>query len=312
MGVGFFELLILLGFVFGGGFALPMGMPPGPEDPLMFQVAPEECAFYATWTGVAALDKNANPTEAWIAQPGIQTSFKKLRSAFRGSIRNEISKTQDPAVKQLATVLLEVAEAATVNPCAFYLTDAEFNEGKPLIEGAAIVRLGEWADRVESGWQEFAATLDDESSIKKLELGGETVFQFAIPESKTEVTMALRGNYFAIGFGEGALAELAANSKTPPPKWVLEAREELKVDRFASMSYLDIKAVLDALPEEEGLGIWSARGIAAQFMIDDVNSLTWISGLDQQGFLTRCSVQTVNPLRGCWHRSIARRLGESS
>lgn len=65
MGLTFYLALIF----FGGSMGIPMGMPPGPEDPLMANVAPEECAFYASWSGVAKTDPKANPTEKWMSQP---------------------------------------------------------------------------------------------------------------------------------------------------------------------------------------------------------------------------------------------------
>ena len=40
-GIGVMELLILLGL--GSGTGIPLGVPPGPEDPMLAQIAPENC-----------------------------------------------------------------------------------------------------------------------------------------------------------------------------------------------------------------------------------------------------------------------------
>ncbi len=41
----------------GSGMGIPLGIPPAPDDPVMARLAPEECAFYTTWSASA----QANP-----------------------------------------------------------------------------------------------------------------------------------------------------------------------------------------------------------------------------------------------------------
>lgn len=36
-----------------GGWGLPLGIPPGPEDPVLAKVAPQECLVYLSWAGTA-------------------------------------------------------------------------------------------------------------------------------------------------------------------------------------------------------------------------------------------------------------------
>ena len=43
--------LVLFG---GSGMGLPLGVPPLPEDPVLAQVAPEECLFYTSWAGTSS------------------------------------------------------------------------------------------------------------------------------------------------------------------------------------------------------------------------------------------------------------------
>src|SRR5437867_523594 len=37
----------------GSGMGVPLGIPPGPDDPVISRVAPEDCAFYTTWAASA-------------------------------------------------------------------------------------------------------------------------------------------------------------------------------------------------------------------------------------------------------------------
>ncbi len=120
MGVGIAEVFVLLGIFLGSSFGLPMGVAPGPEDPMMFKIAPEKCVFYACWMGIGELDKEASPTEAWMAQPEIQVFMDKFRIAFRGSILDSsLSEKDNPTTKAMTRLFLGLAETAMRNPTAF-------------------------------------------------------------------------------------------------------------------------------------------------------------------------------------------------
>ena len=67
------ELLTLLVLFFSSGFGLPVGVPPEPVDPVLVQVAPDECLFYAAWAGMADPDPaSENRTERLLAEPEVQ------------------------------------------------------------------------------------------------------------------------------------------------------------------------------------------------------------------------------------------------
>ncbi len=299
MGASLSELILALGFIFGGSLGLPMGMPPGPEDPLMFKIAPENCIFYATWTGVGDIDTAANPTEAWMGQPEIQNMVAKLRKAYRGMIRQE---ALDPGANELAGLLLEVAEIAAIHPTAFYLSNLQINDGEPIFEGAAMIGLGKETDRIEQALETFDAALaevaEEEGGMKKADVDGQVVYQLRLPETQTELSFGINGKYFLIGFGTDALQQLAANSRTDAPSWLTESRERLPVARFSSMSFIDSQRAMDLLPNEVQGGRDPFQRVLDLVIAQDVRSVAWVSGVDQKGFLTRCSVKTNANLTG--------------
>ena len=84
----FFPLLLLF-----GGFSLPLGLPPLPEDPVISRVAPEECLAYISWAGTATPDaKSTNHTEQLLAEPEVQ----KLLSAIDHAVTAGIKKNARP------------------------------------------------------------------------------------------------------------------------------------------------------------------------------------------------------------------------
>ena len=63
---GIMDLIVLLGI---GGGGVPLGIPPAPENPMMARVAPEQCLFYQTWSGMAT------PDAATVLRPYLYRSY---------------------------------------------------------------------------------------------------------------------------------------------------------------------------------------------------------------------------------------------
>jgi hypothetical protein len=301
MALGISEIFILLGIFFGGSFGLPMGVAPGPEDPMMFKIAPANCVLYASWTGIGELDKDANPTEAWMARPEIQAMVDKLRGAYRGAILKTIKKDGDGSIHALTKLILRLAETSSRNPTAFYLTDFQFIERKAVVRGAAMIGLGDQTDEIENALAEFERELTKESEedlgIERVEIAGQLAFRVQVPNTQTEVSFGIRGKYFVFGFGKDSLTELAKNSKTDAPQWLTDARAELPVKRFSSMTYFDTNAAIE-LVKFDANDVLNFRAVFDPVIGDDVDEITWVSGVDDRGFLTRTSIHTADKLTG--------------
>ena len=105
--IGVFPILL-----FFGGFSLPLGLPPLPEDPMLSRVAPEECLGYVSWAGTATPDsKSTNQTEQLLAEPEVQALLAAIdgavtkaiaRNAGIGGGNAEIAKEIYPLAKTLA------------------------------------------------------------------------------------------------------------------------------------------------------------------------------------------------------------------
>ncbi len=301
MALGISEIFILLGIFFGGSFGLPMGVAPGPEDPVMFKIAPTNCVFYASWTGIGEGDKADNPTRAWMAQPEIQAMMSKLRKAYRSSILNKVMQENDALGQALTKLILDVAETSSRNPTAFYLTNLEFIERQVVVSGAAIIGLGDQTENIENALAMFERELsnvgEENLGIERIEIDGQPAYRVEIPDTQTEITFGIRGKYFVFGFGKDALAELAKNSRTDAPKWLTDVRAEIPVERFSSMTYVDTNAAVDLIKLDER-DLVTFRSIFDPLIGNDVDEISWISGIDSRGFLTRTSIHTADTLTG--------------
>ena len=128
-------VLFSMALGFGGGLGLPLGMPPGEEDPLVAAVAPDECVFYTSWAGMAEPDPDSgNRVEQMIAEPEIQFFFTELQRQIKRSIvaaakqedpdgdSSEIEKLVEDASGWIKTVL--------THPAAIFLSGPDQNRRK--------------------------------------------------------------------------------------------------------------------------------------------------------------------------------------
>lgn len=76
--MGPLEMLVIM--LFGGGFGLSTGMPPGPENPQMASVAPPECLYYTSWAGTVQPDPDSsNATEQLLAESAVKAFLTRSR-----------------------------------------------------------------------------------------------------------------------------------------------------------------------------------------------------------------------------------------
>ena len=75
-------------------WGLPLGVPPLPETQLLSKIAPEECLFYASSSGMAAPDsKSTNQTEQLLAEPEVQKTFGEIEKMIRSGLSKSMDKT---------------------------------------------------------------------------------------------------------------------------------------------------------------------------------------------------------------------------
>ena len=283
-----FSTFLALFFALGGSMGIPMGLPPGPEDPVMARLAPEECLVYASWSGVAEIDGDANPTEKWLSQPKASQMLGKLRKAYRGYLLKQAQQTDDDVVKIANSLMVEVVDAASVQPAAFYLDKVEIiNESTVKPRGAFVIKLGDREDVVVRLLDEFFKEFEKlkeqarHYAFEAVEIDGQRVLKISTGAQDVTMQVVVRNGYFIIGLGEGALDQVAKNMATEPPAWLKQIRQRLNVERISSVSYLDGK-IMEKFERNLALSnVWPS-----EFKLTKGGqSIGWVSGVDGKGFL---------------------------
>ena len=299
VGIGSIELFILLIFSMGSQAGVPLGIPPGPEDPLISQFAPADCLFYTSWSPTIEADPSANVTERWMANPKIQASFNKLKAAIKLAATSGDSK--EAAFGELA---FEVAERCLTHACGFYVSEFKQIDFSPVIEGGALIHLGDDASEINEKMSSMIEGFMEEDGMKSrlMDIDGKK-FRVLLPSRPGQPTIAwgiVHEEYLAITVGEGEMQNLVANLETDPPEWLRDLRDVIPVDRPAAITWVGIESVLDIFRDqaaENGAGAELDRGLEVTG-IDGVKAIGWISGLDDQGFLCRGSIHVDGEPRG--------------
>lgn len=283
-GAGPAELMVLLMFL--GGFGLPLGVPPEPENPAMAHVAPEKCVLYASWAAMAAADaKSANQTEQLLAEPEVKRFVQSLEKAFREAMKRQGEEGRgNPKAAQAARLMPSLAKAMLTRSAAVFVTRLEMKENHPDIEGGLLLDAGEDAKAIAGALVQLLTSPDMKPEEATL---GKTKFQrfAAQKEGLGELTVGTAGTYVLVGVGKGSvegMIERLAAKKTPA--WLADMQKRHTLDRRASLSMVNTKALVDAflpLAGPEGAGIGESLGL------HQLGQIETVTGLDKEGMVSR-------------------------
>ncbi len=244
-------ILLLLAGVQPG--ALPTGLPPLPEDKSLVSTAPEECLLYSGWYGAAdPKGTSKNNVERLLAEPEVRqlaaTLWKELQEAMR---RDAFHFGGDAAV--ISENVLPLVEIGLTRPGVLFLSKLEFKPGEVGAvdaKGGLIVHAGPRAEALRGIIAKFEEMVPERlrDEIKTIEVNDVKFKQVPLPPSAPRVMYGFRGDYFIIAVGDGSAERIVTSLKEArgPPKWLKQLHERLPVERPAAVSYLNVKAAIDA------------------------------------------------------------------
>ena len=289
------EISIVLLLLLGGQTALPVGVPPGPEDPVMFQIAPEDCVFYTTWANAETPDPNGNITERWMAQPELGESYRKLVTAIRNM------NGSGSEVDEAENLILTVAERCLQNACSIYLKNFDPNAFPQGLEAGALITLGDDASDLES---QLLSAIKSQMA-ESLEITTRNIGEWSIREVRSEGFIlqwgVVNGKYIAVTVGEGEMEHLLDNLKTDAPQWLDDLKADIPVDRVSAVTSINIEKFLLVMRESLAGQARPANDFE-QFVnftgLGKAEFAGWVSGLDDKGFLCRGVLEADGELEG--------------
>jgi hypothetical protein len=318
--VAFGPLALLVALALGGGIGVPLGIPPQKEDPLLARVAPEECLFYLSSAGIAEADaKSSNQTEQLLAEPEIKALLGQVESAIDKGIQTAAAR-QRPEKAVQVRLAARAVKALLTRPAALFVASAAMGPKGPDsragvvvdrgdasdvvvarttmphidLRGGMVVNLGDdaedWKKTIEAQQKQLPA-----GSAQPVSIGASVFYRLSLGPGAPPVTWGIRGKYLIAGIGPRSVEEILDRARGAQPKWLTAIRQQIAVDRVATVSYLDVQALVRTFGPLAGPqmpAILKATGL------DGVTTLASVTGLDQEGFVSRTFVGLAGEPRG--------------
>ena len=185
-----------------------------------------------------------------------------------------------------------LAKALLCQPAAFYISGVEKRPEGTVVRGGAIVRVGDdnaLKAAIEAGIKQLAL-----SGVENVELAGQT-WQRLKPSANVTIVWGFRGRYFLIALGEGEIEALTNRAKGEPPDWLATLRQDFPIERFSTVAYANVKAIMRTVAVVSGPQTAAAlSGLG----LDNVTAIRAATGLDQDCFVSRMLLAIDGPPQG--------------
>ncbi len=281
-------LFVLLGLAGGGG--LPLGLPPGPEDPAVANAAPEECLFYLSWAGTAKPDpKSENQLEQLLAEPEVQHLVAEVERRIREGLKKAAAR-EGPEAAAMVDEVADLVKKALTSPAAIYLGKLEIGQRPPpVIQAGAVVGLGDDAAKVRATLEKYSKVLPP-GVLQQVKVGGESFWSIKPDPEAPTFALGVHGKHFVLGIGEGEAEAIVKRMAGKPPAWLAQVRQQLPVPRPSSVMYVNVKKIvgmIQAVADDEEV-VATIRGLG----LDNFSSLARVSGLERTGCVSRMLLGT--------------------
>jgi hypothetical protein len=278
----------------GGGTSMPLGVPPLPEDPVLARIAPEECLAYFSSAGTAAADpKSSNQTEQLLAEPEVRALAAEVERLIRSGVV-QAAKRQGAEEQALAEDGLMLLQHLLVRPMAIYVSQVKLDRGsQPGIRAGLVVNLGDEVGPLKAALLRYWSVIErDRQTEAKVEADS---FSFNVGSRDFRVTWAIKGQHLFVAVGPGEWESLRKRANADRPQWLSSLRQQLPVERTATVGMLNVKALVSTLRPLIGTqldGVLESTGLSA------VSQVGVVSGLDRTGFVSRARMTLDREPRG--------------
>ena len=285
--------MLMLLLLSGVPLNLPLSLPPLPEDPLIQRMAPEQCVWYLALSGTDHADpKSKNQVEQLLAEDDVQHFVRDVSEKLKAAFAN--AAPQDPVRKVFGQEGPKLIETLLTRPLCLYLGSVELGPQGPAIRGGLAVNLGDDAATIKSSLERLDQTVLTAAG-KPANPAANGWHSLPMPSDAPPVQWGIQEKYLLVGVGDGeaqALSDRRAKSKTAPD-WMVRVCGQLKVDRPAMVSYLNVQKTLAILqiPLAQAMGPGSVP-LMENLGLPNVKYYASVNGLDKAGFVSRSLLAT--------------------
>ena len=278
-------------WMLASGFVLPLGLPPGPEDPVVANVAPQECLFYLGWASMAKPDpKSPNQLEQLFAEPEVQQLVGEVERLVRDGLRQSAGRG-NPDAAAMVDDTVWLAKKVISSPGAIYLANLEMRGSRqpPGIQAGAILGLGDDAAKVRALLDKYTKLIT-RGRAETVKIGEESFYRIKPDPEAPTITWGIYGKHFVVGLGEGEAEAIVKRMEGKPPEWLAGVRKRLVVDRPATVSYVNVRKIVQMIRAGAGP---EAEPVIKALGLDNFISYASVAGLDKEGYVSKSLLATA-------------------
>jgi len=271
--------------------------------------------------------KSTNQTEQLLAEPEVRQMVAELERRIRSSLSEAAKREGPAEAAVLVDDAIGWAKTLLTRPTAVFLTSVKPPAGPsqgPEIRGGLVVNVGEDGAKLKAALEKWQpALLRGPAKAEELEIAGQKWHLLRLDPGAPPITWGIKGNHLMVGIGEGEVEAMLKRAGGSAPPWLTAVRKQLPVERPSSVTHVNLKAVIelvaikpesvrpradarsraDAPPDNrrgralEGTVVehrvveHRAFGVSRQITdavgLGNVTSLSAVSGLDKEGFVSR-------------------------
>ena len=278
--VGFLELLVFL--TLGVGSGIPLGIPPGPQDPFLFAMAPDQCLYYTTWAGMAEPDATSeNSVDQLMAEPEVQLFLAEAEKQLRKWMA-QANAPNNAAVQMAPDLFKQLLR----HPAALYVKSVQPAPNGIEVDAALVLSLGDDVEEV----RDMIAAMEDEMGelpTERVQIAGSPFTRTQVPASGMSVSWGFKDNYFIVGVGEGSITGVFKRAATPVPTWLSNLQSQTEIERPSTYTYANLKKIIMLSAAAGGP---EAQNVIAALGLNAVSDYTSVAGLDKRGFVSRTRI----------------------
>ena len=131
--------------------------------------------------------------------------------------------------------------------------------------------------------------------LKRVEIRGIKCMRMQPDPNAPVFTLGFQDSYLIVGVGEDSFEGVLDRAKTPPPAWLTEAVDEVKVPRPGTFAYVNLQALIKMAGAMGGPEVQRALEVLG---LTSMTRGVSMSGLDDSGFVSRTRIFTSAPDQG--------------
>ncbi|MHC4398095.1 MAG: hypothetical protein ACYTG0_00270 [Planctomycetota bacterium] len=237
-----------------------------------------------------------NHTEALLAEKEVRHFMAELERRILDAVHQELR--GDPEAEWLVDDVARLIKTVLTRPTGIFVSMPELHAG-------AIVNLGENARQTERALRKLDALVSRQAGRVEEDAGPWNMLP--MPRGAPPIEWGVKDGYLIVGVGPGVADGILQQTKTEPPAWLVEVRQQLAVPRPANLVYVDPEKIFDMLRPRGGpveMRVIDALGLT------DVRWFASATGLDESGCVMKSLIAIDGEPAGVFSLATAEPLSQ--